>query len=208
MVKRHQPLVHIPSICYDDLGDIEKDYIWKSFHYNPVLLKETYPHVQIVQHKALRTAVRGMRLMKRRRHEYAIVDSINTFGLVSTVRGSEESLAPILMTAHRDVAPAEPETLDWWEHPPFDAFYNKTDHFLWGRGASDKAAITALVSAMEALLSQETYQPRRSVIVALGSDEECSGNRGAGEISKYLEAELEKAASLSFLMREAEAYKV
>ncbi|KAI0856073.1 hypothetical protein F4860DRAFT_519209 [Xylaria cubensis] len=166
MVERHQPLVRIPSICYDDLGDFEEDYRWKPFHDIPVLLKETYPLV----------------------HEYATVDSINTFGLVYTIRGSDDSLAPILMTAHQDVVPVEPETLGWWEHPPFDAFYNKTDHFLWGRGASDKAAITALMSAMEALLSQETYQPRRSVVFAFGFDEECSGDRGAGEISKYLEA--------------------
>ena len=43
------------------------------------------------------------------------------------------------------------------------------------------------MSAMEALLSQEEYDPRRTVIFAFGFDEECSGYRGAGEISKLLE---------------------
>ncbi len=29
MIKRHQPLVRIPSICYDDLGDFDEDGRWK-----------------------------------------------------------------------------------------------------------------------------------------------------------------------------------
>lgn len=43
------------------------------------------------------------------------------------------------------------------------------------------------MSAMEALLSQDEYQPRRTVVFAFGLDEECSGHRGASEISEYLE---------------------
>ncbi|KAF4956488.1 hypothetical protein FSARC_11550 [Fusarium sarcochroum] len=41
--------------------------------------------------------------------------------------------------------------------------------------------------SLEALLSQDDYEPRRTTIFAFSFDEECSGNRGAGEISKYLE---------------------
>ncbi|KAI0442958.1 hypothetical protein F4803DRAFT_517419 [Xylaria telfairii] len=166
MVKRHQPLVRIPSICYDDLGGFDDDDRWKPFYDIPTVLKETYPFV----------------------HEHATVDIVNRFGLVYTVAGSDEGLAPILLTAHQDVVPVESETLDDWDYPPFDATYNEKDGYLYGRGASDgKSAITALMSAMEALLSQEGYQPQRSVIYAFGFDEECSGYRGAGEISKYLE---------------------
>ncbi|KAI0467746.1 hypothetical protein F4859DRAFT_232258 [Xylaria cf. heliscus] len=166
MVKRHQPLVRIPSVCYDDLRDFDDDERWEPFYEIPVTMKKTYPLV----------------------HEYATLETINRFGLVYTVKGSDESLAPILLTAHQDVVPVEPETLDGWKYPPFSAVYNETDQFLWGRGASDgKSTITALMSAMEALLSQEEYQPRRSVIFAFGFDEECSGYRGAGEISKHLE---------------------
>ncbi|KAI1419534.1 hypothetical protein F5Y12DRAFT_777350 [Xylaria sp. FL1777] len=166
MVERHQPLVRIPSVCYDDLGDFEEDERWKPFYDIPVVLEKTYPNI----------------------YEKAEIETINTFGLVYTVTGSDETLAPILLTAHQDVVPVESETLDQWEHPPFSAYYNETDGYLWGRGASDdKSAITALMSAMEALLSQEEYQPRRSVIFAFGFDEECSGYRGAAEISKHLE---------------------
>ncbi|KAH6891521.1 hypothetical protein B0T10DRAFT_485409 [Thelonectria olida] len=165
MVKRHQPLVRIPSICYDDLGDFDEDERWKPFHEIPAVMEEAYPNV----------------------HKYATVETVNKFGLVYTVEGSDEKLAPILLTAHQDVVPVEEETLDRWEHPPFDAFYNQTDGYLWGRGASDKSAVTALMSAMEALVSQEEYGPRRTVIFAFGFDAECSGDRGAGEISRHLE---------------------
>ncbi|KAI0423528.1 hypothetical protein F5Y09DRAFT_348800 [Xylaria sp. FL1042] len=166
MVQRHQPLVRIPSICYDDLGDFDDDERWKPFYDIPGVLKETYPLV----------------------YKHATIDAINRFGLVYTIQGSDANLQPILLTAHQDVVPVESETLDQWEHPPFSAYYNETEGFLYGRGASDdKSAITALMSALEALLSQDEYQPRRSVILAFGFDEECSGFRGAGEISKFLE---------------------
>ena len=126
--------------------------------------------------------------MERTRDKYATLDTINKYGLVYTVQGSDPELAPILLTAHQDVVPVEEETLNQWKYPPFDAVYNETDGFLYGRGASDdKSAITALMSAMEALLSQEGYEPRRTTIFAFGFDEECSGFRGAAEIGRHLE---------------------
>ncbi|KAL7803322.1 carboxypeptidase S [Trichoderma aethiopicum] len=165
LVERHQPLVKIDSICYDDLGDFEDDR-WGPFYDIPKVLESNYPTV----------------------YDKAWVETINRFGLVYTIEGSDTSLKPILLTAHQDVVPVANETLDSWEHPPFDAFYNETSGYLYGRGASDdKSAITALMSAMEALLSQEDYKPRRTVVFAFGFDEECSGPRGAASIAKHLE---------------------
>ncbi|WAO91856.1 M20-dimer domain-containing protein [Fusarium falciforme] len=165
LAKRHQPFVQIPSVCYDDLGDVDEDERWKPFREIPDLMKETYPTV----------------------HKYAAVETINQLGLVYTVKGSDDSLAPILLTAHQDVVPVEEETLDRWEYPPFGGYYKKSTGYLYGRGSSDKSAITAMMSAMEALLSQQDYQPTRTVVFAFGFDEECSGRRGAGEISKHLQ---------------------
>ncbi|KAM0421413.1 hypothetical protein ACHAPT_010767 [Fusarium lateritium] len=165
MVKRHQPLVQIESVCYDDLGDFDQDERWKPFGEVFGLLKELYPNV----------------------HEHAVVETINKYGLVYTVQGSDQNLAPILLTAHQDVVPVENETLNQWEHPPFGAFYNEENGYLYGRGATDKSAITALMSAMEALLGQDEYEPSRTVVFAFGFDQECSGTRGAGDISNYLE---------------------
>ncbi|KAF5597918.1 CPS1-Gly-X carboxypeptidase YSCS precursor [Fusarium pseudocircinatum] len=166
MVKKHQSLVRIPSICYDDMGDLDTDDRWKPFNDIPKMLKKAYPTV----------------------HKHITPEKVNKFGLVYTLKGSDPSLQPILLAGHQDVVPVAAGTLHEWVHPPFDAFYNETDGYLWGRGASDdKSAITAQMSALEALLSQKTYKPRRTVILAFGFDEECSGHRGAGHISKHLE---------------------
>lgn len=126
------------------------------------------------------------------RDEYATLDTINKFGLVYTVQGSDKNLAPILLTAHQDVVPVENETLDEWEYAPFDGHYNPRDGYLTGRGAASKAGITALMSAMEALLSQDGFEPSRTVILAFGFDEQCSGSRGAPAISEYLEEKFGK----------------
>ncbi|KAI0410284.1 hypothetical protein F5X98DRAFT_381972 [Xylaria grammica] len=171
IIERHQQLVRIPSICYDDLGEFDEDERWEPFHKIPGVLSSSYPNV----------------------YKNALIETINEFGLLYRIQGSDPSLSPILLAAHQDVVPVEKETLDRWEHPPFEAHYDEEDGYIWGRGASDdKSAITAIMSAMEALLSQEEYQPRRSVILAFGFDEECSGYRGAAKISKHLEKQYGK----------------
>lgn len=45
MVKKHQSLVRIPSICYDDMGDLDTDDRWKPFNDIPKMLKKAYPTV-------------------------------------------------------------------------------------------------------------------------------------------------------------------
>ncbi|KAF9771226.1 hypothetical protein IL306_011144 [Fusarium sp. DS 682] len=148
------------------MGDLDTDDRWKPFYDIPKVLKKGYPIV----------------------HKHITPEKVNKFGLVYTLQGSDKSLQPILLAGHQDVVPVASGTLHEWVHPPFDAFYNETDGYLWGRGASDdKSAITAQMSALEALLAQKTFKPRRTIIFAFGFDEECSGHRGAGHISKYLE---------------------
>ncbi|EEU43414.1 uncharacterized protein NECHADRAFT_94988 [Fusarium vanettenii 77-13-4] len=117
LVKRHQSLVRIPSVCYDDMGDVDDDERWGAFNEIPEHIKNTYPNVD----------------------EHATLDTINKDGLVYTVQGSDKSLAPILLTAHQDVVPVGNETLDEWEFAPFDAHYNPRDGYLTGRGAASKA---------------------------------------------------------------------
>ncbi|KAK2126273.1 hypothetical protein NOF04DRAFT_16814 [Fusarium oxysporum II5] len=135
MIKKHQSLVRIPSICYDDMGDLDTDDRWKPFNDIPKMLKKAYPTV----------------------HKHITPEKVNKFGLVYTLQGSDPSLQPILLAGHQDVVPVAAGTLHEW------------------------------MSALEALLSQKTYKPRRTVILAFGFDEECSGHRGAGHISKHLE---------------------
>ncbi|EWY97019.1 hypothetical protein FOYG_05510 [Fusarium oxysporum NRRL 32931] len=160
-VKRHQAIVRVPSICYDDLGDVDKDERWAPFYDLHDVLAKTYPAI----------------------HKYAKLEKINKFGLVYTFTGSDASLKPYLLAAHQDVVPVpDPST---WTHPPFDAYFD--GEWLWGRGASDdKNSLTALMSAIETLLTETKWQPKRTVILAFGFDEECSGPRGAAKIGEFL----------------------
>lgn len=44
-VERHQAIVRVPSVCYDDLGKIGEDKRWKPFDDLHKVLEETYPKV-------------------------------------------------------------------------------------------------------------------------------------------------------------------
>ncbi|KAF4988424.1 hypothetical protein FDECE_15065 [Fusarium decemcellulare] len=160
-VRRHQAIVRVPSICYDDLGDFDEDERWAAFYDLHDVLAKTYPAV----------------------HIHATLEKVNRFGLVYTFTGSDSSLKPYLLAAHQDVVPVpDPST---WTHPPFEAYFD--GEWLWGRGASDdKNSLTALLSAIETLLTETKWSPKRTLILAFGFDEECSGYRGAGHIGDFL----------------------
>jgi Gly-Xaa carboxypeptidase len=111
-------------------------------------------------------------------------ETVNTFGLVYTIQGQDPSLKPLMLAAHQDVVPV-PDAATW-TYPPFSAHYD--GKWLWGRGASDdKNSLTALMSALETLLGNPAWIPKRTIIFALGFDEESSGRRGAGTIGPFLE---------------------
>lgn len=72
-----------------------------------------------------------------------------------------------------------------WTYPPFEAHFD--GEYIWGRGASDdKNSLTAILSAIEGLLSESDWKPRRTLILAFGFDEEVGLNQGAAQISKIL----------------------
>ncbi|KAL3465903.1 hypothetical protein BJX64DRAFT_45678 [Aspergillus heterothallicus] len=160
-VKRHQALVQVPSVCWDDMGEIGEDERWNPFHQLIHVLRKHYPAV----------------------HAHAQLDTVNTFGLLYTFPGSDPSLKPTLLTAHQDVVPVADAST--WRYPPFDAYFD--GEYIWGRGASDdKNSLTAILSAVEGLLSESNWKPRRTLLLAFGFDEECSSNRGAGPIGELI----------------------
>ncbi|KAK3376208.1 hypothetical protein B0T24DRAFT_677098 [Lasiosphaeria ovina] len=111
--------------------------------------------------------------------------AVNLFGLVYTIKGQNPSLKPLMLTGHQDVVPADEPPM--WKYPPFSAHFD--GEWLWGRGASDdKNSITAIFAALETLLSNASWIPEQTIILALGFDEEGKGLRGAGTIAPYLEA--------------------
>lgn len=105
--------------------------------------------------------------------------------LLYTWQGSDAALAPILITAHMDTVPVEPGTEAKWTHPPFSGAI--ADGYVWGRGALDmKHAVMASLEAVERLLAQG-YQPRRTILLAFGHDEEQGGKQGAAKITELLQ---------------------
>lgn len=109
---------------------------------------------------------------------------MNSIGLVYTIPGSNPSLKPLLLAAHQDVVPVADAAT--WKYPPFSGHFD--GQWLWGRGASDdKNSLTALFSALETLLGYSAWVPKRTIVLALGFDEESSGRRGAGTIGSFLE---------------------
>ena len=117
----------------------------------------------------------------------AKVSYVNTYGVVIHWEGSDKSLKPVLLTAHQDTVPIQSDTLDKWTHPPLSGHYD--GEYVWGRGASDcKNVLVAILESMEILIGRG-FEPRRSVVVALGFDEEASGTHGAAHIGPYLEKE-------------------
>lgn len=114
--------------------------------------------------------------------EHLTFAKINDLAYLFFWEGADPALKPGLLTAHFDVVPAD-EAL--WTRPPFDGAIE--DDFLYGRGTLDtKCTLLGILEAAELLL-QEGFTPRRSWYFAFGGDEELIGNRGAGEISRYLE---------------------
>jgi carboxypeptidase PM20D1 len=85
-----------------------------------------------------------------------------------------------------DVVPVEPGTESAWTHPPFAG--DLADGFIWGRGAlDDKSGVLALLEAAELLLNQG-FQPRQTVYLAFGHDEEIGGTSGAVRIAATLKS--------------------
>lgn len=102
--------------------------------------------------------------------------------LVYTWPGSDPSLPAVLLMAHHDVVPVTPGTEGEWKHPPFDGVI--AEGAVWGRGSiDDKGSLVGLFEGLEAL-ARAGFQPRRTIIVVSGHDEEAggSGARAAAEL--------------------------
>ncbi|WP_217363398.1 M20 family peptidase [Duganella rivi] len=106
--------------------------------------------------------------------------------MLYTWQGSDPQAKPVLWLAHQDVVPVAPGTEANWQQPPFDGVVK--DGFVWGRGSwDDKGSLVAQMEAVETLLAAG-YQPRGTIYLGYGADEEVGGRRGAVEIAKLLKA--------------------
>jgi acetylornithine deacetylase/succinyl-diaminopimelate desuccinylase-like protein len=81
---------------------------------------------------------------------------------------------PLLLCAHLDVVPAEPES---WKHPPFGGEIH--DGYIWGRGAIDMKHMAVMSALVVARLAQEGVKTVRDVIFAGVADEEAGCDHGS-----------------------------
>lgn len=105
--------------------------------------------------------------------------------LVYTWKGSDPSLAPVVLMAHQDVVPVTPGTEKDWTHPPFAG--EIADGAVWGRGSiDDKGSLVTIFEAAEALAASG-FKPRRTVMIVSGQDEE-AGGAGAKAIAALMKS--------------------
>lgn len=117
-------------------------------------------------------------------HSTLKLERVNGYGLLYEWTGSDPGLAPIMLLAHQDVVPVEPGTETRWTEPPFEG--RIAAGYVWGRGAlDDKGSLVGILEAVEHLLAGGA-QPRRTVYLAFGYDEEVGGRRGAARIAELL----------------------
>ncbi len=111
-------------------------------------------------------------------------ETINELSLLYTWTGREPQIEPVLLMGHMDVVPVIPGTEEDWRQPPFGG--RIADGHIWGRGAlDDKSSVMAILEAIEHLVS-EGFQPRRTIYLAFGHDEEVGGHEGARVIAETL----------------------
>lgn len=122
---------------------------------------------------------------------------VGGLSLLYTWPGSDATAAPFALMAHQDVVPIAPGTEGDWKAAPFGGEIK--DGYVWGRGSwDDKANLIAQLEAVEKLL-EAGFQPRRTIYLVFGADEEVGGQRGALQIAKLLDS---RGVKLEFVVDE------
>ncbi|KAJ4366669.1 hypothetical protein N0V85_009199 [Neurospora sp. IMI 360204] len=181
-VARLSGAVHVKSESFDDLRAIGEDPRWDVFYDFAAYLEKTFPLI----------------------HSKLQVDKVNTHGLLYTWQGSNKDLKPTLLMAHQDTVPVPPETIPAWTHPPWSGEYD--GKYIWGRGAGDcKNQLIAIMETVELLL-ESGWEPKRTILLSFGFDEECSGRQGAAHLSKFIESRYGKD-SLAVIVDEGSTFE-
>lgn len=159
VVDRMAGAIRFRTISHDDRSNFDAD-AFLAFH---DYLAESFPLV----------------------HERAELTLINDYSLLFHIAGSDPSLKPVMLMGHMDVVPVDDVTLAEWTHDPFAG--EVIDGEIWGRGAIDnKLSVMSFLEAVEALI-RDGFEPRRSLYLSFGHDEEVGGLDGAQAVAERLE---------------------
>ena len=108
---------------------------------------------------------------------------VGPFSVLLEWAGSDAGLKGSVLMAHQDVVPVD--STNEWSHPPFSGV--EAEGYVWGRGAQDnKSGVIGILEAVETLVDQG-YQPRRTLWLVFGHDEETDGSNGAAHIAAYMQ---------------------
>ncbi len=122
---------------------------------------------------------------------------VGGLSLLYTWAGSDPQARPVALMAHQDVVPIASGTEGKWQVPPFAGEIR--DGYVWGRGAWDnKGNLMSQLEAIEMLLAAG-FQPRQTVYLIAGADEEVGGRRGARAIAALLKS---RGVQLDFVLDE------
>ena len=133
-------------------------------------------------------------------HSTLTKEVVGDYSLLYTWKGLEDGAKPILLMSHQDVVPVEPGTENSWTQPPFEGRIN--DGFIWGRGAmDDKVGVLGILEAVELLLAQG-FQPKRTIYLAFGHDEEIGGRNGAVKLAALLQS---RGVTFDYILDEGSA---
>jgi len=117
-------------------------------------------------------------------YETLEIEHVGAHNLLFVWKGADPSLKPILLVAHQDVVPIETGTEGKWTHPPFSGAI--ADGFIWGRGTlDDKGSVAGILEAVNTLMAKG-FQPKRTIYLAFGQDEEIGGSEGAEKVADLL----------------------
>jgi carboxypeptidase PM20D1 len=151
--------VRIQTISHDDPAQ-DQPQAWDDLH---DWLKRTYPGA----------------------HRVMALDPVGQ-GVIYTWTGSDPHLPPIVLMAHQDVVPVDPQTADRWRYPAFSG--QLAEGAVWGRGSiDDKGSLIALMEAVEGL-ARRGFQPRRTILIVSGPHEERGEQAGIQAIVARLQA--------------------
>ncbi|KNX36123.1 M20/M25/M40 family metallo-hydrolase [Luteipulveratus halotolerans] len=145
-------LVRIPTVSTPDPADRDTE----AFAEFPRALQSAYPLL----------------------HEHLDLTTVGDGGLLFRWQGASDA-RPLVLMAHWDVVPVEPEQ---WSDDPFSG--RIADGTVHGRGTlDDKGSLVVICEAVESLLAQG-FSPSYDVYLSFGCDEEISGTTAPAAVDE------------------------
>jgi len=117
-------------------------------------------------------------------HQSMTQKHIGPHSLLYIWKGQQRQHKPALFLSHSDVVPVNTQTVNDWKYPPFSG--ELADGYIWGRGSMDnKLNVIAQFIAIERMIN-DGFQPKQTLLFAIGADEETGGDNGARKIAEFL----------------------